>query len=296
MPVRMLTASETGATSGRAGASKPARPSRKVPLRFREETAALYGLLHRPEPAPDGMAGLVICAPFADEAVHAHRVLAELAGRLAEAGIAAFCFDYTGTGDSEAGFDAGGLTRYVADIHDAVACLRRQTGVKRCGLVGLRLGANLAMRAAAEDPSLSPLVLWAPLPDLRHYFRGFLRLRLFTEVATAGRATSTVRALEERLASGGAVDVLGYPIGPEMAREFLRPGTDPAALPGRPTLVVELRARTVGPAPGGAADVGLCEPGVSRRRLTAEPFWERARAASHAELFETTVAWLAALP
>src|SRR5262249_12485802 len=172
---------------------------RRESIFFLHEGYHLYGAMYLPPAVAARLPGVLICPPFADEAVHAHRVLVEWATCLADSGIPAFLFDYTGTGDSEGDFEDGSLERYQGDIRPAIQCCQEQAGVGRCGLVGLRLGANLAARVAAEDPGCGPLVLWAPIVGLRDYFRGFLRLRLLTELATLGRPTGTVRAAESSL-------------------------------------------------------------------------------------------------
>jgi pimeloyl-ACP methyl ester carboxylesterase len=218
-------------------------------------------------------------------------VLVTLARRLAEAGLVAFLIDYVGTGDSEGAFEEGTLDRYEEDILAAVAYLRAEAGVRRCGLLGLRLGGNLASRAAARDPSLSPLVLWAGLADVPAYFRRFLRLHLFTELSTAGQRTVTVRTLEARLGRGEDVDVLGYPISPAMAQGFLRAGPEPPPDGRGPTLVLAV-ARDGGTAPGSAA---IDEPPGGRAMVYAvggEPFWERARVEGQETACRVIVDWV----
>jgi exosortase A-associated hydrolase 2 len=252
----------------------------------------LYGALYLPDPANVRSRGVVVCPPFADEAIHAHGVLAEVSRRLAGAGVAALLFDYTGTGDSEGGFHEGSLHRYQADIQAAAAWLGRRALLGGCGLLGLRLGANLAVRAAAAVSSLSPIALWAPITDLRQYFRTFLRLRVFTEMTTFGRPATTLRGLEARLRAGEPVDVHGYLVSPTMAREFLDGDDSPGALHGRPGLVIDLASpKSTAPPPApGAVIAG--EPSVSVRRLVGQPFWESARVASPDALLRATLDWL----
>src|SRR5262249_51848481 len=203
---------------------------RRESIFFLHEGYHLYGAMYLPSAIATRPPGVLICPPFADEAVHAHRVLVEWATCLADAGIPAFLLDYTGTGASEGDFEDGSLERYERDIRGAIGCFRERAGVGRCGLVGLRLGANLAVRVAVEDPGRGPLVLWAPIADLRDYFRSFLRLRLLTELATLGRPSGTVRAAESSLRAGEAVEVLGYGIAPAMARGFLDGSQEPQGL------------------------------------------------------------------
>jgi alpha/beta superfamily hydrolase len=225
-------------------------PVSRVPCFFQHEGRHLYGGLYLPVATRTAPVGLVLCPPFADEAVHAHRVLVDFADQLADVGIPALLFDYAGTGDSEGEFEDGSLDSYARDIEGAIGCLRRETAVPRCGLLGLRLGATLAARVGRSDPTLAALVLWAPIPPPLEYFRSFLRSRLLTEVTTLRRRTETVRTLEMRLRAGEVVDVLGYGISGAMARSFLdhvdRRGGAPPPHQGHSRAVVLLR--DVGPA------------------------------------------------
>lgn len=263
---------------------------RRIPVFFTSRGYRAYGAIFVPEARRPERRGMVLCPPFADEAVHAHRVLVALARRLAEAGLVAFLIDYAGTGDSEGGFEDGTLDRYVEDILAAAAYLRSETGVARCGLLGLRLGGNLATRAAARDPSLSPLVLWARPLDLPAYFRHFLRLRLFTELSTVGRRTVTVRTLEQQLGHGEHVDVLGYSISPAMAEGFLRAGQEPPLDERGPTLILDgTGGRGAGPARTIVADPGRR---VTVRAVGGEPFWERARVEDQEGPCRVIVDWL----
>ena len=268
----------------------------RVSCFFEHEGRHLYGRLYLPPASRPGSVGLVLCPPFADEAIHAHRVLVEFAERLADQGIPALLFDYAGTGDSEGQFEDASLDSYFRDIGGAVEYLRRRAAIPRCGLLGLRLGATLAARVGRSDPTLAALVLWAPIPRCREYFRSFLRSRLLTEVTTLGRRTETVRSLEERLMAGEVVDVRGYGISETMARGFLDHGPDmPDIECAAPTLRVDVRAETLAsPPPGGD---GPPRAGSEPRQMTArwvtdEPFWDRARVGNHDALFSTTVEWL----
>ena len=265
--------------------------ARRIPVFFASGGYRAYGSIFTPDAAGPERRGMVLCPPFADEAVHAHRVLVTLARRLAEAGLIAFLIDYAGTGDSEGSFEAGTLDRYVDDILAAGAYLRAEAGVARCGLLGLRLGGNLASRAAARDPSLSPVVLWARLADVPAYFRRFLRLHLFTELSTAGQRTVTVRTLEARLGRGESVDVLGYSISPAMAEGFLHAGPEPQPDRRGPTLLLSV-ARDGGTAPGSAI---VDEPPGDRVTVCAVgsgPFWERARVEDQEAPCRVIVEWV----
>ena len=78
-----------------------------------------------------------------------------LARDLADAGCTVLRFDYHGTGDSTGSLDdPDRLDEWMADI-DACLDYLVEAGASRLHLVGARLGATLAARAA-EDATTSP--------------------------------------------------------------------------------------------------------------------------------------------
>jgi alpha-beta hydrolase superfamily lysophospholipase len=114
--------------------------------------------------------GLVICKPFGYEALCSHRSLRAFAAEAARCGVPVLRFDYLGTGDS-ADIDplVNQLDVWSHDVVAAVNELRRRTGVERVCLLGLRLGASLAMMAAAQCKTVDSLILIAPVINGRRY-------------------------------------------------------------------------------------------------------------------------------
>lgn len=106
---------------------------------------------------------VVLCNPGPQEYRQCHWALRQLADRLADAGAHVLRFDYVGTGDSAGDADAGSLDRWADDVHDAVEELRAIAGVSRVTLVGLRLGAAIAWRAAANGTRVHELIGWDPV-------------------------------------------------------------------------------------------------------------------------------------
>lgn len=129
----------------------------------------LFGYLHLPPAEPKAAA--VLCAPWASEYQYAHRALHFLAQRLADAGCSVLRFDYSGTGDSWGHSVEADLDRWVGEVKDAVAELRAASGAGSVDLVGLRLGAFVAARAANEIPSVGSVVLWDPITDGEQWLR-----------------------------------------------------------------------------------------------------------------------------
>jgi len=154
---------------------------RLEPIVFDPGTGPLSGFLS----LPDGRAwrdrGVVICAPIGYENVLHYRHLRVLARRLADTGRPTLRFDWKGCGDSS-GDDLGpGLVdAWIQSVGAAARTLQEQTGVGIVDVIGLRIGATLAAAAAAVNPDIGDLVLWAPFTTGRSYIR---EMRAFHRLA-----------------------------------------------------------------------------------------------------------------
>jgi pimeloyl-ACP methyl ester carboxylesterase len=107
---------------------------------------------------------VLLCHPMDNEQVFAYRTIRQLAARLVRAGFHVLRFDYFGAGDSYGDASEGDLTGWCEDIETAIEELKEITGATKVDLVGLRLGANLSARVAADRRNeIDKLILWEPL-------------------------------------------------------------------------------------------------------------------------------------
>ncbi|MEO8029568.1 MAG: alpha/beta fold hydrolase, partial [Gemmatimonadota bacterium] len=149
---------------------------------FGSERAPLFGWYHRPAPGRSIGQAAVLCNPFGYEALTTHRSYRVLAEQLAAQGIATLRFDYEGTGDSSGEDPAPGrVASWQASIAAALAESRRRSRGLPVTLVGLRLGASLAMLAAAGDQHVAALVLWTPFIAGKHLVRELRAVRMMGE-------------------------------------------------------------------------------------------------------------------
>lgn len=175
------------------------------PLFFRQERGALFACVHSPRTARNERRAALICSPIGHEYTSAHRALRQLAAQLARIGIHAVRFDYSGTGDSAGEYQAMRLADWQQDVTDAVGLCRTLVGDGGIDVIGLRLGATLALQAVSELPELNRLVLWEPVVDGRRLLQEWDALQ-----------AELVKALGHGSPQGPLEEVLGLPLTPEL--------------------------------------------------------------------------------
>jgi pimeloyl-ACP methyl ester carboxylesterase len=88
----------------------------------------------------------------------------QLAVKLSAGGFHTLRFDYFGTGDSGGQESDADPSAAQGDVESAIEGIQDIVGVARVALIGLRLGATLAARAAMRrKESVEALVLWDPV-------------------------------------------------------------------------------------------------------------------------------------
>jgi len=133
-----------------------------TPFYFGPSDKQLFGLYHAPQPGQEREVGVVICNPWGQEFVRAHRALSQLALRLARQGFPTLRFDYYATGDSSGEDAEGTLGQWQTDLRAAIQELKRRARVEDVFLAGLRLGASLAALVASGRDDVAGLALWEP--------------------------------------------------------------------------------------------------------------------------------------
>ncbi len=164
-----------------------------IPVTF----AGCFGWLH-----PGlGTRGVVLCPTFGHENMIAHRGWRRLAEQLAARGFHVLRFDYPGTGDS-AGSDADPdrLAAWRGGIADAVRHLRETTGTGSVILVGLRLGATLALLAAEAIDGVDGIACLAPVLSGRSHVR---------ELSLLAKTWRAINLLPEDTRPADHLDVVG---------------------------------------------------------------------------------------
>jgi len=190
----------------------------ETPFFFERAGAQLFGVVH--EPATAGRLPIVFCHPFGEEKLWTHRTFVSCARKLAQRGHCVLRFDYLGNGDSGGRFSQSSMATALDDIAAAIELIKQRTGSRHVGLIGLRLGASLAFKAAAVRSDVKALALWSPILDGARYLQDLLRINVTTQLAVYREVKRDREALTAVLEAGNSVNVDGYEMGPDMARQL----------------------------------------------------------------------------
>lgn len=174
---------------------------------FGPVSAQLLGVYHPASLEQERYQGVVLCYPFGQEYMRAHRAYRQLATSLAAKGYHVLRFDYRGTGDSAGGLDDVTAQQWLEDIDYAVQELKDMAGVHHVTLVGLRLGGLLAGEAATRRRDISGLVLWDPVIRGRGY-----REELLTKVKQVAAHKRLANFVDAR----GNLHFNGFYLSPEL--------------------------------------------------------------------------------
>ena len=140
------------------------------PFYFGERDKPLYGVLHPVSGSVWRREAVVLCYPYGQEYERSHRAFNIIAGNLNDLGYEVLRFDYSGTGDSWGGAEDISLQQWKTDIRTAVDEVKDVSGVDRVSLVGLRIGATLALELASESSDVQQVVCWDPVVNVESVY------------------------------------------------------------------------------------------------------------------------------
>jgi len=232
-----------------------AAAGRKQPLHFGAESRRLFGFYHPPKGAPWRDTGVVLCNPIGTDQTRSDRAYRHLAERLAAVGFACLRFDLSNTGDSGGDGLASGVVRdWIDDVRVATDELRARSGARSIALVGLRLGATIALTRAAESGGVDSLVLWNPCLSGKAFISEVTRLHKMYLRIEPQMATAVPHAADGEEALGcflprSVVDELSQIDLLQTARRPARRTliVDAAASPGQSALIERLRELDASP-------------------------------------------------
>jgi exosortase A-associated hydrolase 2 len=160
--------------------------------------------------------GLLLLAPFAEEANKTRRLCLETARACAAAGWAVLLGDLTACGESEGDFSNTSWPDWLADVADFAGLLREKSDGPQI-LLGLRLGALLAANAIANGLKVDGLFFLCPITNGKQALMQFLRLGAAADLNSSETARIDTRPLRAKLAAGENVEIAGYSLSPALA-------------------------------------------------------------------------------
>jgi pimeloyl-ACP methyl ester carboxylesterase len=177
----------------------------------------LYGRIYIPS-AECSTTGIVIVGPIGYERLRRYREIVSLARDLAHQKYPVIYFDQQGEGESSGEFQNFNLTTRVEDITSAVHELKRHAEVDELVLIGIRLGAVLAVLGAAKH-HVKRLVLCDPICNPANYAIDLLRGNIVLQQQYQGNLKTTPE-LREHLKQGGTISIYGFPMGYSLLEEL----------------------------------------------------------------------------
>ncbi len=189
-----------------------------IPITFGPTETRSFGWFHAAQ-APQRAVGVVLCRPVGYEGNCAYETFTQMAEHLSRAGFAVIRFDSHGTGDS-GGSDADPdrVAAWLSSVTSAVAEIQKLAGVRKVSLFGVRLGATLAAKVAADRAGVESLVLWAPCVSGRTFARE-LRASSSTNSDDSKPTSADIEALgylytEQTLKDLATLDLLKLEVAP----------------------------------------------------------------------------------
>ncbi len=269
---------------------------KETPFFFLNRGRRLFGVLHEPG-GKSPREGFVFCSAFAEEKLWSHRVMVGFARLLVQRGHPVMRFDYQGSGDSEGDFEDTTIETMVSDTCCALRTFQER--IRNPGpvnLLGLRLGASIAVFAASESEAVKALLLWEPVVDGAGYAKSLLRVNLATQAAVYGNILENSDRIVSRLNTGETANIDGYEMTSAMYRGIA--GMDVGALAAlkswnRPCLIVAVNRKKGARRP----DLEKLQRhlgGAHLYEVEEEPFWKEIRLAYRGapNLFDLTLRWL----
>ena len=187
---------------------------------LQESRKQIYTVKYLPDAKLDNSLGVILCKPIWGERIRTHLIFSNLARFLSDKGFTVITCDYFG--DSNSGGETCDLNYFsmVDDIEILHSYMLRSYDVKGCYLVGLRLGANVAMSVECRLSRINKLVLFEPVKDPKALFKKALRANLATQMAVHKKIIQTREQLIQDLQDDKLVNIDGFVIGKDFWQSF----------------------------------------------------------------------------
>ena len=199
------------------------------PFFLPSEEGQRFCLFHAPLGAVRG--AVIYLAPFAEEMNRARRMAALQARAMAEAGFAVLQIDLYGCGDSAGDFGDASWQIWQQDVLLACQWLQDKTQAPLT-FWGLRAGCLLATTVAVNLEKAPNFIFWQPVISGRQHGQQLMRLKQ-AGALLSGQAGNVMAELRHQIEAGQPVEIAGYTIAPELAKDLANAVLQPPAKNGR---------------------------------------------------------------
>ncbi len=175
------------------------------PFYFGTTKKPLFGCYHAPQSRSTRDCSVVLCYPMGQEYIRSHRAYRQLAIRLSNVGFHVLRFDFYGCGDSAGDCEQGQICQWLTDISTAIDEIRGSSGLVKVCLVGLRLGATLAMMVGAKRGDIEGLVLWDTVVSGSGYLEELTTLDREMQRLSYGKSERHIKGKKH-------TEILGFPL------------------------------------------------------------------------------------
>jgi pimeloyl-ACP methyl ester carboxylesterase len=177
--------------------------------------SALYVAYHAPQGPADGKLPLVVATALFEERKSAYGALRRLAQRLARAGHAVLRFDYRGSGESGGACVARRWEHLAQDLAAARQALSGLCGRRDAGVVGLRMGATLALHETAQM-DVQTVIAIAPVVKGATQVRLWkMRSKIRSELTQAAASGEAIQQMDAQAGTAALLDFDGFDVHPQ---------------------------------------------------------------------------------
>ncbi len=185
-----------------------------------EKGKQIYCVEYLPSENESKKHGVILCKPIWGERIRTHTIFYNLARLLSENGFSVITCDYYGDGNS------GGETRelnYFSMVDDIVLLhhyFSQNYHIDTFCLLGLRLGANVAIGVEPQILNLEKMILFEPVLNPLNSFKKALRANLATQMVIHKKILKTREDLIKDLKQDLLVNIDGFVIGKKFWESF----------------------------------------------------------------------------
>ena len=159
---------------------------------------------------PEKNRAVVLVPPFAEEMNRSKRMYVLCARLLADSGIHAICFDYSGTGDSSGKWGDFEYQDWVGDVSDVYTYSTKHAS--EVNFIALRFGALVLADAILQSEiTAKKCLLWDPVEKGDALTRPLVRMKIAAAMADNSKKITTQEVMDA-MSNTGYIESAGYHI------------------------------------------------------------------------------------